>query len=179
MGWKAVKEHYRIVHIVHVKDQGICIGSPYINDIMLIDRGGRLVKRYEGNSNKDLMRYQQEMDADPDTLRRLVEAADEFEKSVTVYTYEGGDIIEKRCEQLGYPHVTHDGELMYENTFSADKQYIIARAKLNAKAGIDGWGRTVSETEQRLSEQRALLAAEEAALAKLEAMYPEAEQASA
>ena len=30
MGWKNIKEHYRIGHTVHVTDKGICIGSPYI-----------------------------------------------------------------------------------------------------------------------------------------------------
>lgn len=36
MGWKNVKEHYRIGHIVHVKDGKICIGFPHITDIMEI-----------------------------------------------------------------------------------------------------------------------------------------------
>lgn len=30
MGWKNVKEHYQIGHIVCVTSKGLCIGSPYV-----------------------------------------------------------------------------------------------------------------------------------------------------
>jgi len=38
MGWKNIKEHYRINHYVQVTEQGICIGSPYIHNIIVIGR---------------------------------------------------------------------------------------------------------------------------------------------
>ena len=110
---------------MQVTPAGICIGSGYIHDIIVIsaDRG-EIVKRYEPrrgwSSNENLVRYQAEMDADPLKLAELVAAEDVFERSIPVFTYEGGAIVEKQCEELGWPNVTHDGSMQFENTFSPD-----------------------------------------------------------
>jgi hypothetical protein len=37
MGWKNIKEHFSIQHIVHIKNGKVCIGSPYINDLIIIN----------------------------------------------------------------------------------------------------------------------------------------------
>lgn len=138
MGWKNVKDHYGIKHIVQVvKDKGICIGSPYIHDLMVISMEGELVKRDDGISNADLKRYQREMDADPVKLREMVITSDTFEKSNPVYTYGGAEIIEKQCEEYGYPNCTHDGCLMYENTFFSDRAEAIKEAMDNNEASIE------------------------------------------
>lgn len=124
MGWKKVKQHYKIEHIVQVdRDKNICIGSAYAHDLMVISMDGRLVKRYGENGsmgrNRDLLRYQREMDADPGKLRELVMAEDEFSKSVPVYTYKYGtaEIVETACEKPGWPNIAHDGSLMHEDQF--------------------------------------------------------------
>jgi hypothetical protein len=170
MSWKNVKEHYRIGHFVH------CIGSGYVSEIIVIEPDGRLSKRYDGRGgNEDLARYQQEMDADPVKLRELIAAPDTFTASIPVYTYEGGDVVEKQCEALGWPNVTHDGCMMYANTFSGDKAWIVAKAKENADIGIKWARERVEETEKKLIEARARLAEEEANRAKLEADFPHTE----
>ncbi len=93
MGWKAVRDHYRIEHIVQVvPEKGICIGSGYIHDIIVIslDRG-EITKRYDPgrgwSRNAALDRYQDEMDADPFKLSEIVAAEDVFERSIPVFTY--------------------------------------------------------------------------------------------
>jgi hypothetical protein len=57
MGWKSVKEHYQIKHIVQVTDKGICVGSPYIHDVIIIGLDGKVLKRDREPSNDDLNRY--------------------------------------------------------------------------------------------------------------------------
>ena len=121
MGWKTVKEHYQIKHHVCVGEAGICIGSGYISDILVISLEGVLIKRYEDRSNNQLSEYQRRMDADPALLKRLVQTSDTFAISIPVYTYNDGTIIEKRCEAPGWPNVTHDGDMMYENRYSTDR----------------------------------------------------------
>ena len=133
MGWKSVKQHYQIGHIVQVTEEGICIGSAYVYNLMVISTEGRLVKRRE-SSDRDLVRYQAEMDKDVEMLKRLVLQQDHFDKSVPVFTYDGSLIIEKKCEELGWPNITHDGELMYENMFSKEQSKVIAWAMRNAEA---------------------------------------------
>lgn len=171
MGWKAVRDHYRIEHIVQVTSAGICIGSPYVHDIIVIstDRG-EIIRRWD-NARGDLIgRYLDEMDADPFKLAELVAQPDVFERSIPVFTYDGGEIIEKQCEELGYPHVTHDGCIQYENTFSTDPGLVRTWAIDNAKAGVEWMTETVEEAEKSLAERRARLEKRKADLRQLEAM---------
>lgn len=137
MGWKKVKGHYRIGHIVQVTEKGICIGSGYIHDIIVVGLDGHIVKGDEHSMrNDELARYQSEMMLDPQKLRELVTAEDEFAVSLPVYTYDGAAIVEKRCEEYGWPNVTHDGAIMYENTFSPDRDRVVEWAKSNCLAAI-------------------------------------------
>ena len=174
MGWKNVKEHYRIGHIVCVTEKGICIGSSYIHDIIVINPDGALAKQYDRGSavNTDLGRYQSEMLEDPEKLRELINTPDTFERSLTVYTYQNGDILEKQCEEYGYPNVTHDGMVMYENRFHQDKETVVRWAKRNAAAGVELLTDQVWDAEQRLKERKDWLAAEIAFRNKLEYDYP-------
>lgn len=173
MGWKNVKEHYRIGHYVQVTPEGVCIGSGYIHDLIVISQDGTLRKRYDGSgSSADLARYQDEMDKDPDKLRELVATPDVFEKAVVVYTYQRGEITEKVCEVPGWPNVTHDGCMMYENTFSTDKSKVIAWAKQNAALEVEYLEETIADIERRLRECRATLMDATNARDRLEAAYP-------
>lgn len=174
MGWKNVKEYYRISHTVRITHEGICIGSPYIHNIIVIGLEGKFKKRYDmSRVNRDLCRYQQEMDADPAKLRELVLTPDTFPpEAVTVYTYDGGDIIAKFCEKPGWPNVTHDGDLMYENMFSADKSEVVMWAKESAVRDIRYSNERVQQLEDELANARERLNQKEAVLAKLEREYP-------
>lgn len=173
MGWKNVKEHYKIKHLVRVSGGSICIGSPYIYDIIRISLDGEVTKRDRGSVNTDLARYQAEFDADPDTLKRLVEAPDTLSAAVPVFTYEGCQILEKLCEEPGWPNVTHDGLVMYENTFSTDKNRVVAWAKQNADLGIQMQLRNIEEIKAKLQDYEARLATEVANRERLESDYPD------
>ena len=173
MGWKNVKEHYSIGHIVQVTHKGICIGSPYIHDIIVI-ADGRIVKRSERFGNADITRYQNEMDADLATLRRLIDTPDTFTVSLPIFTYEGGDIVEEACEEYGYPNVTHAGHCMYENYFSQDKAEVIIWAKRNSAAGVELVSDSIADVETKLAERKERLRKYQDNLAKLSADYPDA-----
>lgn len=173
MGWKRIKEHYRIGHFVQVAEEGICIGSPYIYNIIVIDRDGKIVRGRERRGNADLQRYVMEMDADPEMLRRLMAEPDTFETSITVYTYEDGQILEKQCEALGWPNITHDGKMMHDNTYSPDRDTVIGWAKRNARLSVEAVLRTVEDAERHLEERRALLAKYSGYRDQLEADYPQ------
>jgi hypothetical protein len=172
MGWKNIKEHYKIGHIVQVTSEGICIGSPYIHNIIVIGLDGELKRRYDDRSNEDLSRYQSEMAADPEKLKRLIDAPDAFSRSVPVYTFDGGEIIKKRCEELKWPNVTHDGEMMYDNTFSADKDMVVQWAKEDAAGWIKLAKKRVEEVDREAVKAKERLATWEANLVKLERDYP-------
>lgn len=171
MGWKNVKEAYRVEHLVCVNDKGICIGSPYIHDIIVIGMDGVLKKRYSGNiANLALQRYQREMDDYPEELKRLVLSPDEFHKSITVYTFEDGEIVEKLCEKTGWPNVTHDGMMMYGNQFFTDKADAIEQAKIAADMTISAIEEVVTQMQKDIAERLARLEKIKSNRAKLETM---------
>lgn len=175
MGWKNIKEAYRIGHIVVVyKDKGICIGSPYVHDLLTITPDGEVKWGSLGPStNEDLARYAVEMTADKAKLVELLNAPDSFSLCVDVYTYERGEIIKKLCEEPAWPNVTHDGILMHDNSYSTDKSLVVKWAKRNAMCGIEWKGRRIKEIGAQLDEMQMLLSESNADLAKLEADYPE------
>lgn len=167
MGWKSIKEHYRIEHSVQVTEQGICIGSPYIHDLIVIGLDGT-IKKHSESGNEDLVRYMREFQPDPEKLKSLAQAGDIFERSIPVYTYDyKGNILEKQCEEPGWPNVTHDGQMMYGNTFSTDRAKVVSWAKSEMKAGIRLLTYGIARDRQKIAEREADLAEYETALAKL------------
>lgn len=175
MGWKQVKEHYGITgpnRLVHVVDGEILIGVGYIPDLMKVSADGVLIKKDDTLRSGDFANYAAAMEANPEKLRELALATDAFATSLTVYTYDGGKIIEKQCEVAGWPNVTHDGQLMYDNTHSTDKATVVEWARQNAAAGVRMGLRQVQQAEEDLAKARGWLAKEQEALATLDADYP-------
>ncbi|MEX3984016.1 hypothetical protein AB4Y45_34065 [Paraburkholderia sp. EG287A] len=174
MGWKRVKQHYRISHIVHVSGGNICIGSVVDLERMVINPEGVIIRR-PMRSDIEFDRFVREMDADPQSLVRLVTAEDEFDaqRTVTVYTFAGGRILEKQCEARGWPGVTHDGMLMYDHLFSTDKAVTVVRAKADARSAARAIQTDIDNTQLELRKLKSGLSNAEAYLAQLEADYPQ------
>lgn len=172
MGFKAIKEHYRIGHSVHVTSEGICIGSPYVSNLIVIGFDGVVKKREDGRLNEDLARYMREFDADPAKLKELAARTDTFTTSLPVYTWEDGKIIEAKCETYGWPNTTHEGRIMYENRFSKSKDEAVKAAKEDAACSVKWRREAVERAEKELAEQKAELARCEAHVAQLNADYP-------
>ena len=173
MGVKSLKERFGISHIVQATKDGACIGSGYVSDLVTIDRVTGKMTENATFSGFLRQHYPALIEASPDEIVRLLSAQDEFAADIPVFTYEGAKIIEKRCEKPGWPNVTHDGDVMYDNTYSTDKQTVVRWAKRNAKAGISIIARSITDTEKRLAEQRDDLAKCENDLAELDASYPQ------
>ena len=173
MGWKNVKNHYQIGHTVQVTDQGICIGSHYIHNIIVLNWDGTIKKRYDGRGNSDLERYQEAFDSDPVKLKLLLQSPDFFSDSITVYTFQNGKIIEKLCEKPGWPGITHDGELMYGNRFSTYKEVVIKWAKENTQLCIDSMERRISEARIEIEKLKEIFSEEVAILKDLNTLYPD------
>lgn len=149
MGWKAFKQHYGIEANVGIENGVVCIGSGYI-DLLRVSMDGQIEFAYQMGTDHQVYVVQEAIKADPATAARLLTAEDTFERSITVYTYEGAEILEKFCETTGYPNVTHDGLMMYENMFSTDRDLTIQRALANANANAEGLNRAIQNVEQQL-----------------------------
>jgi hypothetical protein len=175
MGWKNVKDHYQIDALVSVTENGICIGSPLIQEVIVIDWGGTLIKKSGWLGGNKYQRYQEALEADQENLRQLIHAPDQFETSITVYTFKGDEIIERQAEAAGYPNVTHDGELMSDNEFTTDKQRAIRWAKEYAASNIEGRKNFVAHCEKELQKAKDNLATAISNQASLEKQFPTVE----
>jgi hypothetical protein len=173
MGWKNVREHYRIGHIVKLVDGNVHVGSSFVGDLLSISPEGaitrsRIVDRHGG----DLGRYQDEIEADPARFVELLRSPDTFERSIPVFTWEGARIVERLCEETGWPNVTHDGDLMHDNRYSTDRDKTVARAIRDAEAGVSTYERAVEDAREELARREALLAGSRADVAILRAERP-------
>jgi hypothetical protein len=176
MGWKRIRDHFRIGHIVHVRDGKVLIGSSYCTDLLTVHPDGRVEEGSLGHGgNADLTRYWKELRADPALVASLFAAPDEFTRSLTVYGYDGGKIIEKQCEQPGWPNVTHDGELMYDNSYSESRAEVVGWAQDNAAARVRWMRGRVTELETSLATARENLADAERSLAEAQSLTPDTE----
>jgi len=169
MGWKNLKEHFQIGHNVCITSKGICIGSGYVHDLAVIDIKTGAVMANSTFSGFLRDKYPALLDATDQAVLQLINSQDTFATSLPVYTYDGGEILEKQCEEYGYPNVTHDGEQMYDNTFFTDKKAAIEVAKENAAAGIECHTSIIDQLETDLKKAREHLSRSELNFQKLEA----------
>lgn len=179
MGWHNLKRHFQIGHIVQIREGRICIGSQYVSDLITVSLAGDVSWGSIGEARDgELVRYFSEMTADLAKVRELVAAPDTFATSLPVFTWDGADILELRCEEYGWPNPTHDGRMQYENTFSRDKEVTIARAKASANGAVAAEERNVDRAEKQLADAQGELAEARRIQSRLAAEYPTVEASS-
>lgn len=171
MGWKAFKEHFKIEHIVAIEKKGLCIGSGYCHDLIVINlTTGELFCNPTFNL---IQRYPALLEATPAELLALLQQPDEFTASIPVYTFEDAQIFEKYCEELGWPNVTHDGCIMYENVFFADREKAVRKALACALSSVKYAKTYVERAEKELVEKQVYLQEQETIWREIQAAYPE------
>lgn len=175
MGWKKLKTHFNIRHTVHVKEGKICIGSAYVNDIVTIDVQTAMVRfdpMFESFAKDNCANLLAATKAD---VLALIQAPDEFERSIPVYEAHGCEIIQKLCEERGWPNVTHDGTLMYENQFFSSVKAAVEHAKIEFALSIKYANEGVDRAKAQLQQSKDYLNERQAALDALNAAYPQYE----
>ncbi|HDS1721778.1 hypothetical protein NPS53_09715 [Pseudomonas putida] len=173
MGWKSLKDAFSITHTVCVTDNAISIGSRTIPDLATIDTSTGIVvehREYKGFVERT---YPALANTAPAELLDLIKAKDEFSASIRVYTYRDGALVEQVCEQAGYPNVTHDGHVMYENTHSTDKNEVIGWAKQHACQVLTGKQEYLARLRQQLDEAERELDKAQADVDRLATEHPD------
>jgi len=130
MGWNTFKKHFGITHIVQIRERDLLIGSSYISALVSINMDTGMIQKEEHYRDRFLREnYPNVSAAMPSEIKALLDTEDTFAESIPVYTYEGLKILKKYCEEVGYSNVTHDGVLMYDNTFSTNIDLAVEWAK--------------------------------------------------
>lgn len=178
MGWKSLKDAYGIDHIVCVTPKGICIGSRYVHDLVIIDPVSGRVRENEGFGGFLNKSYPALASASPAEILAHLQAEDTFGAAIPVFTYEGADIIEKSCEALGWPNTTHAGDLMYDNKYSADRDEVIGWAKRYAHLEAKHLDEAIARLQTELADLQNRLTNSRTCQVRLDAEHPTVPAAS-
>lgn len=175
MGWKNIKEAFDIGHHVISEGGHIHIGSGLVHNLVSINQQTGEVHQNSTFSDFLDRHYPALKSASPNHILKLIRQPDQFAASIPVYTFDDGEIIECQCERPGYPNVTHDGRMMYENRFSTDRDQVIAWAKRDLGIWLRNLNEHVAHLEDELSETLGKQASAGSKLKALNSAYPDIE----
>ena len=138
MSIKSLKHRFRIEHIVHRCGGKICIGSAYCPKLITIDETNMNVEKSRIVTEGELLDiYNKLKEAEKqNTLRQTVESPNTYSTTYTVFYDNNGKIETTKCEKIGFPNVTLDGELMYDNSHFQTRKKALQYAQQTAKAGL-------------------------------------------
>lgn len=128
MGWKTLKERYRISHIVSADQDNIYIG--HINDFRLASIQ-KATGSFARNEDQSLIAefYPALTEATDDDRKAAIETPDRHLRNIAVFSIENGRIKTHRCDHAGFPNPTHDGLIQHPGTFTSDHDEAVAWAK--------------------------------------------------
>ena len=137
------------------------VGSPYVHDIFCLYKDDlRITKgRYDNSSigtNDELDRILTKLESlvESGEIQDILDGDDEIEDGITVYSVKRGDLVVSTTDEFGWPNVTHDGVLMYENTHFLTAREAIERGMANAVAGVslcaDGLAMAINGVQERI-----------------------------
>lgn len=158
MGWKNFKTQFKIKHNVQITNKGLCIGSGYVHDLVVINLTTGQVKENSTFSGFLKEHYPELLKASSENILAALNSPDYFKTHIPVYSYQDSTIIEEHAEEFGYPHTTHQGNLMYENTHFKTKTEAIYAARQNNQAAISLTQDMINEYQNKLSEMQKNLA---------------------
>lgn len=172
MGWKAFKEHFQIEHIVQIVGNELQIGSEYASNLAAINFSTGEVIESDTFPNFLKKYYPLVLQATANEILDLLSIEDQFTSFIPVFTYAEHEILEKYCEEFTFPNVTHDGILMFSNTFSTSKEKVIGWAKRDVNLALNLFLELADKTEKKLNGYKNEVERIKANQANLESDYP-------
>lgn len=152
MGWKTFKEKFNIEHQVCITERWLCIGSPYIHNLAIIDtETGEIVKGSPAFTDFLSKYYPKIIESTKEERLAAIRVIDSFKSNIPVYTFSGGAIIQRLAESVGYPNVTHDGHLMHDNTYFKTKTEAIDAAISDNSSWLEYNLRSIGEKKAELA----------------------------
>lgn len=173
MGWKNFKEHYK-VDFMEVSDGEIHVGVSYVPSMFSVDmKTGAVQQRSSLLSDSALRPLYERLKNEQAHLVSVLTRPDSFGDTYPVYTYtKNGEVVERRCEAYGWPNVTTDGELMYENMFFRTRNAALNECISSLSCSLNFLDVAIEEQEKRLQELRERAARTKVALEAAQAQLP-------
>lgn len=164
---------------VHECDDKICVASAYVHDLISLDKKEFKLRYALGypDYGYDSIRGTGELRNIWDKLQQLIDSGEIkdyiegiddilIENRIPVFYAKYGRILETYTDELGWPNVTVDGTLMYENSHFEDRETALAhetkslrnhiemcRDRLaESKVAVDKWQDKITEYTRQLVE---------------------------
>lgn len=155
MGVQLIKENFSIGHIVHRIGDGIFIGSPYISQMLKFNLSGILIEgAVRLDRNEQLTGYVKAIRENAALFTELANKPDVIKHNIPVFHLAEDEmtLVKSHCEQEGWPNTTHEGVLMFENTFFTCPKNAIKHGIRNAEAGVSIFSRSMKQLKCELEE---------------------------
>jgi hypothetical protein len=151
-------------YAVHFDEGKVCIGSPMCSKLITVD-----TKTFEIKYALDTFREgrkairSKELEAIWDKLveliksgemKSIVENNDSTAGMFPVYCCEDGEVQKKFADVFGWPNSTHDGTLMYNNTFFKTEKEAIEYGINDLSIVVKMYCERVSELEMDIEHKR-------------------------
>ena len=146
----------------------IAIGSPMCSTLITMDMK-TFKLRYAldtFNRGRDAIDHEElgfiwdklESLAETGEIKSIIAGQDELKNPLPVFSYKAGKIVESTTDEYGWPNVTVDGTLMYENVWFKTYAEALKYGLKNAEYAVKDWERNVSRRQEELAEGLAELA---------------------
>jgi hypothetical protein len=129
------------------KEDRICIGSSLCSDLITVnkktlkinyalDRDGR--KNLESRGRDELVFIWDKLQEliDNGEIKDIIEGVDVIENPIVVFTVDDGKLISTTTDKTGWPNVTAEGDMMYDNTYFRSKKEAIKYGIAEYTAGL-------------------------------------------
>ena len=118
-------------YIVQNCGEYAAIGSPYIHDIIKIDKQTLKIEVDRhillNDKMENLIAKIKEL-RENGTLRDILNGKDEITEPLPVFMYRGDQIVESKTDSYEWPNTDDDGYLLYENTTFKTREECLAYA---------------------------------------------------
>lgn len=149
-------------YIVNNNDDYIAVGSPLCHNLISVDKktlkikyaldtfneGRKSIKHAELEFIWDRL---QEL-IDSGEIKNIIEGRDEIENPLPVFTVRDGRLVKSFTDQYGWPNITDDGYIMYENTHFKTELEAINYGISEYEAGAEMVQRTIDERRKELKQ---------------------------
>jgi hypothetical protein len=147
---------------VHQTSDCICIGSPLCSNLISVNKETLRVQYaldtfHKGRESIGIDELRFIWDTlhgliENGEIRGIIDGLDTLENPLPVYTFDDGKIISTTTDAYGWPNVTVDGELMYDNTWHKTEGEAIAYGIRDSEAYVSILTEQVERKEQELQQ---------------------------
>jgi hypothetical protein len=109
-------------------------------------------------------------------IKSIIEGNDPTDGMFPVYSCDDGEVVERFADEFGWPHSTHDGVLMYNNTFFRTREEAIKYGIRDLSYGLESITESIEGKEEQLQSMKQRRDRYAESIKHLKAMLPEAHE---